>query len=200
MSVYVIYPNKQDRKTSLKRIEEALNRICEGEIDGSPRTPEEALKFLREKTEEARVAFYGREKKWIPHSTTFFFQSRYLRTNAAPEDLPSQLEAAITILSSYPTAPSQIKIRADVKAFAPALKAIDKALNSISMVDLTKRVKLYRDAVSAWPKEDWRYIPNPAKWFAESRFLQDEQLWQKKLLGNWQAEREQIARLVGKNS
>jgi len=196
MSVYVIYPNKQDRKTSLKRIEEALNRICDGEIDGKPRTQEEALLFLRQKTEEARVAFYGREKKWIPHSTTWFNQSRYLRPDAPPEDLPTQLEACINILACYPKQPYQTAIRADVKAFLPALKAIDKALKTIPFLDLMRRVKSYRECVSEWSKEDLKYVPNPARWFAEHRFNQEESQWRRSSTPGYQHERDQIVRVL----
>ena len=128
MSIYVLYPNKQDRITSLKRIREALDRICDGEIDNKPRTQPQAVDFLRKKTEEARKAFIGREKKWVPHSTTYFRQSRYLRPAIEEGELPAQLEACITILSAYPKTPGQPAIRANVQSFLPALAAIDVAL------------------------------------------------------------------------
>lgn len=196
MSVYVIYPNKKDRKTSLTRIEEALNRICEGEIDGKPRTQAEALAFLRQKTEEARVAFYGREKKWIPHSTTWMNQSRYLRPNAEPEDLPTQLEACINVLASYPMQPTQTAIRAEIKAFLPALKAIDKVLKTVAFLDLHKRVKLYRECVAEWPKDDLKYVPNPKRWFDEQRFSQDDSQWRRKTTPTYENERDQIRRVL----
>jgi hypothetical protein len=196
MSVYVIYPNKQDRKTSLKRIEEALNRICDGEIDGKPRTQPEALDFLRKKTEEARVAFYGREKKWIPHSTTFYRQARYLRPDAPPEDLPTQLEACINVLACYPMQPTQTAIRAEIKAFLPALKAIDKVLKTIPLLDLMKRVRLYKECVADWAKDDLKYVPNPTRFFSERRYEQDDSQWRRKSTPTYEDERNQIRRVL----
>lgn len=195
-SIYVLYPNKHDRKTSLKRIAEALDRICNGEIDGEMWSMKDAIACLRQKTEEARVAFYGREKKWIPHSTTFYHQRRYLRANADPEELPVQLDASVNILASYPTSPGQPVIRSDVKAWLPALKAIDKALKVMPFLELHKRVKLYRDCVAEWSKEDQRFIPNAKRWFDEHRFNQDESQWRRNATPVYQDERDQIRRIL----
>jgi hypothetical protein len=38
LSIYNAYPRRTGRPAALKRIAEALDRICQGEIDGSPRT------------------------------------------------------------------------------------------------------------------------------------------------------------------
>ena len=197
MSVYVAYPNKQDRKTSLKRIEEALNRICDGEIDGQPRTQQQALEWLRQKTEEARVGYYGRERKWIPHSTTWYNQSRYLRPEIKDETLPEQLEACINILSCYPKMPGQPAIRANIQSFLPALHSIDRALRTVPMAELTARTKLYRKCVEEWPREELKYVPGAKRWYDESRWQQDESLWQRKPVGGYQDERSQIARILG---
>jgi hypothetical protein len=199
MSIYVLYPNKQDRFTSLKRIREALDRICDGEIDNKPRTQQQAIDFLRKKTEEARKAFIGREKKWVPHSATFYNQSKYLMPRVTNDEvLPAQLEACVAILAAYPKTPGQPTIRANIQSFLPALSAIDAALKNISVEDLLKRVKLYRSCVDEWPKEELRYVPNPAKWFTESRWNQDESLWRRQYQAPAYAnEREQIARLIG---
>ena len=199
MSIYVVYPNKQNRGKSLERIREALNRICAGEIDGKPRTQEEAVAFLRERTEEARRFFYGREKHWVPHSTTWFHQSRYLRPHVEGGEVPENLEACVQILAAYPTTPGVPTVRANVNSFLPALRAIDAILKSetISFEDLLRRVKLYRDCVSEWPKDDLKYIPNPRRWFDEHRFEQSEDQWRRKpSIANYQSERNQVLRLV----
>ena len=196
-SIYVLYPNKQDRRKSIQRIREALIRICEGEIDGKPRTMQESVDFLRQKTHEACTAFYGREKKWIPHSTTWFNQSKYLTPNAPPEELPNQLEACVNVLSVYPGQPNQKSIRSDVKAFLPTLKSIDKALESIPLLDLMKRVKLFRDCVLEWPKEELRYVPAARRWFEEQRWNQPEELWRRNTGSGYEDERSQLGRILG---
>lgn len=197
-SIYVLYPNKQNRKMSYQRIEEALNRIAEGEIDGLPRTQKEAIEFLRGRTEEARHAYLSRERKWVPHSTTWYNQSKYLSPpGAKQEELPAQLEACVRILSFYPTTPSEVTIRGNVSAFLPALHAIDQALLIIDLQELQRRTRHYRDCVEQWGTEDKRYIPAAKRWFGERKFEQDPKLWERKSGNNPDAERDQVRRVLG---
>ena len=48
-SIRELYPRKINKKAELKKIEDALTRIVNGEIDGNPRTPEQAILYLRER-------------------------------------------------------------------------------------------------------------------------------------------------------
>lgn len=198
MSIYNFYPNKQDRATSLKRIREALDRIVAGEIDGNPREPAEAVRFLREATNVARVFYLGRNRSFIPHSTTWYNQSRYLRpTIEDTQDLPEDLENCITILSRYPNiASGESAIRANAVAFLPALKAISEALKVLPYSQLLQRVKIYAECIEEWPKEERRYVPNAERWFREHRFNQKESQWRRQSRGNYQTERDQVRRVL----
>lgn len=215
LSLYNAYPRKTGRPMALKRIREALDRICQGEIDGQPRTQAEAIEFLRVKTEEARRQLGAREQKFIPHFATFLHQRRYLRPElAVNEVLPMRLVECIWILSVYPNMPSVGNIRSNVNAFLPALTAIEKALEKVrgnpecsmfAMLENTKdgqasaylssRTRLYAMAVKQWPVEDLKFVPNPTKWFSESRFDQDERTWQRQPASDYVQGRQQLGRV-----
>ena len=198
-SIYKIYPRKDSKKQAMQRIAEALHRICTGEIDGEPRTQADAVTYLRQKTEEARTLLYGKETRFIPYPSTYFHQSRYLRPMTAPTEVPPEVEAAIRILAQYPNSRPERVIRADIKPFLAALAAISKALDTNTEVYLMGRVMEYADAVSTWQAEDRRYIPSVVRWFGEQRFTQDGRLWQRNANGGFQAERDQLRRVVGRS-
>lgn len=58
-----------------------------------------------------------------------------------------------------------------------ALKAIEKALKTISGEDLLARTKMYAKAVSTWSADDKRFVPHPATWFNGARYNDDPQTW-----------------------
>jgi len=203
LSIYNAYPRKCNRKEALKRISEALDRICAGEIDGQPRSQPEAIAFLREKTDAARREMFGREEKWIPHATTFYHGSRYLRS--APKlELPPRLDACVGILSLYPKSSPANTIWDNIEAYLPALAAIDKALERMERTahplncerSLKSRTEIYAMAVKQWPVADLQFVPAAKRWFDEERFNHNEQSWQRQCNDGFQAERDQISRLV----
>lgn len=212
ISIYALYPRKTGRPAAFKRITEALNRICSGEIDGSPRTTAEAIEFLRSKVDEARVQMGGREQKHIPHMATWLHQRRYLRvTLAQAAEMPKRLKACVRVLANYPKMPGLNVLSDRVEAFLPALKAIDKALERIEENPLkvgyskqesnaesylSYRTALYRDAVSTWPVDELQYVPSPARFYDEGRYDHDEATWKRKPANGYQSERDQIQRLV----
>ena len=212
LSIYNAYPRRTGRPMALKRIREALDRICQGEIDGSPRIQAEAIEFLRVKTEEARRQMGSREQKFIPHMATWLHQRRYLRPSiAADEVMPMRLVECIWILSVYPKMPSVGNIRDNVSAFLPALAAIDKAIEAMEhrLINYTlaerkqhaarrlqSRTELYAMAVKQWPVEDLKFVPNPAKWFNEARYDQPEQSWQRQSVNDYVQERDQLSRIL----
>jgi hypothetical protein len=214
LSIYNAYPRKTGRPAALKRISEALDRICMGEIDGSPRTTAEAIEFLRMKTEEARRQMGAREQKFIPHMATWLHQRRYLRPElASAVEKPKRIGDCISILCEYPNMPNFLGINQNLDAFLPALMAIDKTLEGLT-VDLPEgstglqisainalqhlrtRTKLYAMAVKQWPVEDLKYVPNPVKWYSESRFEQNEATWQRRPINGFEQERNQISRII----
>ncbi len=212
LSIYNAYPRRTGRPAALKRIREALDRICGGEIDGAPRTQAEAIEFLRTKVEEARVRMGAREQKFIPHMATWLHQRRYLRvTLAQAAEMPKRLKTCVRILALYPKMPGINVLSDRVAAFVPALNAIDKALERMeenplrvgpvrpeerAEVYLSERTALYRDAVSTWPAEDLQFVPRPEKWYSECRYEQPEESWKKKTIVNYETERNQILRIA----
>lgn len=204
ISIYNAYPRKLGRPGALKRIREALDRICAGEIDGAARTQGQAIEFLRLKTEQFRREVGGREAKRIPHATTWFNQSRYLRPAIEGCELPRRLESCIEILGEYPTMPSADVIGTDPHAFLPALAAIDRALARMEAIRpytkperrLKSRTEIYAMAVKTWPESDLRYIPNPVKWYLECQYDQPESMWTRKPVNGFEQEREQLSQLL----
>ena len=212
LSIYNAYPRRTGRPAALKRIREALDRICDGEIDGSQRTQAEAIEFLRMKTGEARRLMGAREQKFIPHFATFLHQRRYLRPVNPDELLPTRLEAAIEILAEYPTMPAVKQIKDNLPAFTPALNAIDKALAAMEKKleshhtyclaqnaarRLKSRTELYAMAVKeTWPIEDLKFVPNPVKWYSESRFDQNESAWRRQPANGYEQERDQLRNIT----
>jgi hypothetical protein len=205
LSIYQAYPRKCNRKEALKRIREALDRICAGEIDGDKRSVQEAITFLRGKTDEARQMMAGREESWIPHATTYYHQSRYLRAqiDRIPE-MPARLANCINILAKYPKMPRRVDIERNVNAFMPALAAIDKALERMEQHQhpincarrLESRTELYAMAVKQWPVEDLQFVPNPKRFYDEDRFNHDEATWNRQPANGFGQEREQLKRLL----
>lgn len=193
-SIYQIYPRHESRKQAIGRIREALNRICDGEIDGQPRTQEQAAEYLRQKTAEARSAMFGRDQKFIPHPTSYYHGRKYLRPELSTEALPPQLDAAIRVLGWYPGIQSA-KVKQDLRPFLPGLCAISKCLETHDEEYLTERTKKYAAAVATWPAEELRFVPNSSRWFSEGRFAQNEKTWYRKT-GNFEEERSQIVRVL----
>lgn len=197
-SIYKIYPRKENRKQAVQRIREALNRICAGEIDGRSRTQEDAVAYLRERTEECRTAMYGKPEKFVPHPTTYYHQSRYLRRTLAPEvELPRHLDDCIAILAVYPNSRRADDIRHEVNAYLPTLAAISKAIDVRGEPFIHSRTVEYAFAVSSWPKNELRFVPNAKKWFEEGHYDRDPKLWQRNRTCTYQDDRQQIARVIG---
>jgi hypothetical protein len=207
LSIYKAYPRPTGRSMALKRICEALDRICQGEIDGQPRTQAEAIEFLRVKVEEGRRQMGAREKKFIPHMATWLHQRRYLRPEVAVAvERPTRLMDCIEILCEYPMVPKRNQVEDNLDAFLPALMAIDKALDAKiraqpAMDDyyiarrLKSRTELYAMAVKQWPVEDLKFVPNPKRWFEESRYDQPSESWQRQPANDYVQGRQQLGRV-----
>ena len=196
LSLYAAFPRRTGRPRALDKLGEALDRISQGEIDGKPRTTEEAVPYLREKIMGFAVEMAGREAKWIPHPATWLHQSRYLRS-ARVEELPESLDDCIAILAKYPTAPSEHAIRHRLQSFMPVLRVIQKELedlpsdvncpvprNKPKMVVsyLMERTMIYAQCVKSWAPEEVQYVPNPKKWFSERRYEQHQSIWKRRSL------------------
>ncbi len=198
LSIYKACPRRTGRAAALKAIAGALDRIVACEIDGQPRTPEEAVAFLRQRTDAFCAEMAGREPKFISHPSTFFNQpQRYLRTGA-PEPLPRRLDVCCTILALYPKMPAREYIERNVSAFLPHLNAIDKIVagQPAKFVEyLAERTALYACHVSRWPEDEIRFIPGAKRWFGEHRFEQSERQWHRSGPVDYEQERDQLRRL-----
>lgn len=113
------------------------------------------------------------------------------------------------ILLEYPTMLAVKHV--DPEVYAPALNAIDKALEIMeyrvasrilahkqlhAARRLKSRTELYAMAVKQWPVEDLKFVPNPVKWYSECRFDQPEESWQRQKINGFQEERNQVRRLL----
>ena len=199
LSIYKAYPRPNvGKKMAMKRIREALDRICQGEIDGQPRSQAEAIEFLRVKVEEGRRQMGAREPKFIPHMATWLHQRRYLRP-VIEQPMPKRMEACVEILAEYPTVLAPF----DPDDYLPALNAIDKALERMERTQppvncarrLRSRTELYAMAVKEWPVEDLKFVPNPAKWYAEARYDQPSESWQRQPVNDYVQGRQQLGRV-----
>ena len=203
-SVYKLYPRKDAKPEAIRRIREALDRICNGEIDSAPRTKEQAVAYLRQRVDDCRQQFACREKKMIPMMSTWLNQSRYLRKpsdqNLCKSWTPARTKNALDILRAYPKQ-SAVGYE-DLDAIAPMLAAIDKCLVDLdhkygdsAWTYLMGRVETYAKCVATWPQADLQFVPNALRWFNERRYVQDEKYWQR--TGNgYSAEREQVQRII----
>src|ERR1700728_2600297 len=183
LSIYQAYPRKCNRKEALKRIREALDRICAGEIDGDKRSVQEAITFLRGKVDGARVEMGGREAKFIPHMTTWAHQSRYLRS------------AAGVVLPALPAIDKALeRTEKDMEPWHTYRLAYNADLR------LTTQVQLYAKAVGQWPIEDLQFVPSPKKWFDEARYEHNPESWVRQPANGYDQERQQLERVINRRS
>lgn len=198
-AIYKPYPRKMGKKRALESIRKALDRIALGEIDGKPRTREEAIAFLRQAADEAHRMMYGRLSQHIPHPSTFFNGSRYLRT--AIHDIPESLDECISILSAYPN----VHVDAiNVDSHMPVLRIISDCIEGLvpthgSAAASYIRQRVYRIAelVARWPSEEMQFLPGAKRFFEEKRYEWPDSRFQRKAANGFEAERSQLLRIVG---
>ena len=61
-----------------------------------------------------------------------------------------------------------------------AIKAIAKAIKSHGVYKILEATREFSNATSSWPESEKQYIPHPATWFNQARFLDDRKEWWKK--------------------
>ena len=194
-SIRKLYPFPRNKQSEMAAVRRALERLVQGERDGSAMSKGDAIIYLRGRIEAAAASFYGREKKFTPHLTTFLNQSRYLKGEEliAPENLAD----AIVVLKCYPG----IKFSdANYQVHLPVLKVIDQIIKQYgegSVEYLRERVTLFAECVAEWDAADLQYLPGPIKFFKEERYAQDDRHWRRNPPKGYGAEREQIQRIVG---
>ncbi len=191
-----LYPRKVSKKAEMIALAKALQRISDGEVDGSHRTIEESISYMRERIAEAADILSPREEKYIPHLATYLNQRRYLTPTLPP---PANLEDAISILACYPTV-----TEVDIKAHMPVLRVLDEHCrylqathggNAAASYIRTRTIR-YAECVRRWPESEMQFVPSPLKWFTERRYEQDEKWWVRTTANGFQGERDQISRLL----
>lgn len=62
-----------------------------------------------------------------------------------------------------------------------AIKAIQKALKmpKFAPTYLLAKTQAYAAAVAKWPKDERKFVPHPATWFNQERYLDDPAEWQR---------------------
>lgn len=189
---YIFLRKRRDEESTIRK---ALARLVQGET-GKAMTDEDAISFLRSRIVEARQSFAGREKRYVPHLTTYLNGRRYLAVEQLPP--PENLEEAISILGAYPTIS-----HVDVDAYMPVLRVIAAHVDYLSATHGTAaasyiRTRTYRyaECVAKWPAEEIQFVPNPLKWFNERRYEQHEKWWTRTAANGFQSERDQLLRIV----
>jgi hypothetical protein len=185
------FPFPRSRKLELVAVRKALDRLVQGET-GTPMSPQEAVTYLRGRTEAAKAALAGREKRHTPHLTTWLNGRRYL--SVTPQETPDNLEEAISVLSCYPTITT-----VDVDAHMPILKIIDQHIEywrathgAAAASYLRQRTHRYAEIVARWPREDLQFVPNPLRWFTERRYEQRDELWERTPKSGFESERSRL--------
>ena len=79
-----------------------------------------------------------------------------------------KIDEAETIYNAYPRKVGKLV----------ALKAIKKAMATLVFAELLNATTAYRNATNCWSKEKQSFIPNPATWFNQGRYLDDPKTWQ----------------------
>lgn len=77
---------------------------------------------------------------------------------------------AITVYEAYP-----IKV-----GRGAALPKIEIAIRTHGFEKILEATKAYAEATATWRESDREYIPNPATWFNQQRYLDDRREWFKK--------------------
>lgn len=198
-AIYRPYPRKSAKGKALEAIRKALDRIASGEIDGKPRTAEEAITFLRNASDEARQMMYGRQSQHIPHPATYFNGRRYLRK--ANEEIPKALEDCISILNAYPS----VSVDAiNVDSHMPVLRIIGRCIECLHDTHGTaaasyirQRVYRFTELTARWDPSEMQFIPGAKRFFEEKRYEWPDSRFTRKAASGFEAERSQLLRIVG---
>jgi hypothetical protein len=191
-----LFPHPRAKQAEMKCLRATLGRLVQGEVDGSPKTPQEAIAYLREKLAEAAQALTCREKRFTPHLTTWLNGRRYLTPTLPP---PANLEDAISILACYPTI-----TEVDIDAHMPILRVIDEHCRYLETTHgsaaasyIRTRTLRFAECVARWPSTDLQFIVSPLRFFKERRYEQRDDLWVRHATANnFQSERDQLSRLL----
>lgn len=103
------------------------------------------------------------KEKWIEVARRFLAADAKERRR---EQTPPEAEA---IYEAYPRKVGKL---AALKAITTALRTSD--MSAQGMLVATKR---YADAVARWPKDRHQFIPMPATWFNQGRYMDDPATW-----------------------
>lgn len=60
-----------------------------------------------------------------------------------------------------------------------AMKAIHKAMKTVTGLELLEATSAYAKAVATWGVDDKAFVPHPATWFNQERYADDRALWKR---------------------
>jgi 5-methylcytosine-specific restriction endonuclease McrA len=96
-------------------------------------------------------------------------QGTGIREHDIVRSAPPDLNLAESIYAAYPR-----------KVAKPAaLRAINSALKTTSAADLLAKTTAYAEAVASWPDADAKFVPHPATWYNQQRYLDDPSEWRR---------------------
>jgi len=60
-----------------------------------------------------------------------------------------------------------------------ALPQIRKAIKAHGLTRILERTRAYRDAVSLWPEDERKFVPDPVRWFKRGQYDDDPETWKR---------------------
>ena len=61
-----------------------------------------------------------------------------------------------------------------------AMREILEAIRTVGIERIRERVQAYAAAVSRWPEDERKYVPDPVRWFKRGNYDDDPETWQRK--------------------
>ena len=61
-----------------------------------------------------------------------------------------------------------------------AMREILEAIRTVGIERIRERVQAYAVAVSRWPEDERKYVPDPVRWFKRGNYDDDPETWQRK--------------------
>jgi uncharacterized protein YdaU (DUF1376 family) len=162
-------------------------KVCE---DGNLRNERMEIERAKQQAYKEKQSAKGQksaEKRWGTHNQSVTTVTTAVTTAVQPSGLPKSNSpspspsptntpysppvgddpALVAIYEAYPRRTGR----------GPALKAIAKAAQATTPLELLEATQAYAAATASWQAEDREFIPHPATWFNQQRYLDDRTTW-----------------------
>jgi len=97
-----------------------------------------------------------------------------------PVDCPFPTEVARKQSARELEAESVWALYPKKKGKKDAMREILAAIRTVGIERIRERVQAYAVAVSRWPEDERKYVPDPVRWFRRGNYDDDPETWQRK--------------------